>query len=444
LETKLYKTHHTTAHIAPCFPLRLFQNFSFWNSFLRFKRKTGLLAGFSKSLSIGPEVRTNRVLKQAPFFFLFLTAFFYLPESAALWGQETGYRIEDDGSFVQFLNWEGRENVLYYEVEIEKQAGALWEGALTGQMEAPFFEFSLEPGIYRYRVRSYDFLARPGPASAWIQFEIFPARQPELLRFSPEGFYLDEDPVWVITITGRNLTEGSELFLEESQGNIIRPDTVALGPSGSEARLTFRYDQLDMGSYVIHAINPGGLTTETQTFRIAFRKPVDVSVSAGYKPLIFFYGYINELFETPFFPVGAYSRLSIIPLKQLWGYVGIEIEPFWHYLQETGNTYEAQAQMPGAAIYGVYRRWFSNRVLTLDFRVGGGIYSVLDYHFTFDRGSTEPVTALIPAIAAGVSLQWLVRKPFYMEAGVDFTHFFTPDQPSPGYLRPFAGVGWQF
>jgi hypothetical protein len=30
--------------------LRLFQNFSFWNSFLRFNRKTGLLTGFSKSL----------------------------------------------------------------------------------------------------------------------------------------------------------------------------------------------------------------------------------------------------------------------------------------------------------------------------------------------------------------------------------------------------------
>jgi hypothetical protein len=40
--------------------MRLFQNFSFWNSFLRFSRKTELLAGFSKSLS-----KTNRVLEQA-------------------------------------------------------------------------------------------------------------------------------------------------------------------------------------------------------------------------------------------------------------------------------------------------------------------------------------------------------------------------------------------
>ncbi|MDR1025505.1 MAG: hypothetical protein LBL56_07235, partial [Treponema sp.] len=37
-----------------------FQNFSFWNSFLEFSGKTGLLTGFSKSL-----FKTNRVLEQA-------------------------------------------------------------------------------------------------------------------------------------------------------------------------------------------------------------------------------------------------------------------------------------------------------------------------------------------------------------------------------------------
>jgi hypothetical protein len=43
--------------------LRLFQNFSFWNSFFRFNRKTWTLTGFSKSLS-----KTNRVLEQAQLF----------------------------------------------------------------------------------------------------------------------------------------------------------------------------------------------------------------------------------------------------------------------------------------------------------------------------------------------------------------------------------------
>jgi hypothetical protein len=376
--------------------------------------------------------------------FFFLTAFFCLPGNAMLWGQEAGYRIEGDGRFVQFLNWKRLENVLYYEVEIEKQAGTLWEGALSGKTETPFFEFSLESGLYHYRVRSYDFLERPGPASDWIQFEILPARQPELAQFSPETFYLDEDLAWVITISGSNFADGIEIFLRGPQGSLIKPDTVMVGQSRNEARLTFRYKQLAIGNYTIHAMNPGGLTDETQTFRITFRKPMDINVSAGYRPLVPFYGYINELFGTAFFPAGAYSRLGIIPFKQLWGYLGFEIEPSWNYFLATGDMYEARAQMPGAAIYGVYRRWFSNRVMSLDFRVGGGMYSMLDYHFIFDQGSTDPVTALVPAAAAGVSFQWLVKRPFFMEAGLDFTHFFTVDNPSPGYLRPFAGAGWQF
>jgi hypothetical protein len=39
---------------------RLFQNFSFWKSYPRFNRKTGLLDSFSKAIS-----KTNRVLEMA-------------------------------------------------------------------------------------------------------------------------------------------------------------------------------------------------------------------------------------------------------------------------------------------------------------------------------------------------------------------------------------------
>jgi hypothetical protein len=293
-------------------------------------------------------------------------------------------------------------------------------------------------------------LERPGPASDWIQFEILLAKQPEVLRFSPEVFYLDEDVSWVINILGRNLADGIDASLigppgsPGSLGRLIKPDTVTVGQSENEARLTFNYAQLDTGNYIIHVTNPGGLTTELQTFRIAFRKPLDINVSAGYKPLFSLYGSITELLGTAFLPLGAYGRLTIIPFKQRWGYVGFELEPSWNYFQVAQEDFDVQAHMPGAAIYGIYQYWFSNRVISLDFRMGGGIYSIMDYHFTFDRGKTEPITILVPAIAGGISLKWLIKKPFFVEAGLDFTHFFTVDDPSPGYLRPFAGAGWQF
>jgi hypothetical protein len=366
-----------------------------------------------------------------------------LPE-AAVWGQETGYRLEDDGRFIQILEWEEQENVLYYEVEIEKKAGELWEGALTGKTESSFFELSLAPGIYRYRVRPRDFLEKPGLAADWIQFEIRPAKQPELLRFTPEGFYLDEDLTWVINLFGRNFSGETEIFLRGPQGGLIKPAAVTVEPSGNEAQLSFSYDQLDMGTYTIHVTNPGGLTAEMQNFSIAFKKPVNINLSAGYKPLLALYGYINELFETVFFPSGVYCRLGIIPFKQHWGYMGFEIEPSWNYFLVEKENYNVAAHVPGAAIYGVYQYWFSNRIMTLDVRAGGGIYSVVDYHLSFERGDTEPITLLIPAVVAGVSFRWFMIKPFFVEAGFDFTHFFTVDTPSPGYLRPFAGAGWQF
>jgi hypothetical protein len=373
-----------------------------------------------------------------------LAALFYVAGTALLWGQEIGYRIEDGGRFVQLLSWEPQESVLYYKAEIEKRAGELWEGALTAETEEPFFESSLPPGTYRYRVRAYDFLERPGLASDWIQFEVLPAMQPELVRFSPDGFYLDEDVAWVITISGRNLADGIEVFLEGSQGDRIKPEGVTVGQSRNEAQLMFSDGQLDMGTYAIHVTNPGGLTAEIQTFRVAFRKPVDINVSAGYRPLVPLYGHINELLGTAFFPIGAYSRLSIIPIKQRWGYMGFEIEPAWNYILAPGDRYEAQAQMPGAVIYGVYRRWFANRRMSLDFRIGGGVYSFLDYHLAFDKGRSDSIMVLVPAVAGGVSFQWLIKKPFFVEAGLDFSHFLTVDNPSPGYLRPFAGAGWQF
>jgi hypothetical protein len=378
----------------------------------------------------------------SPFFF-FLLAFFCLP-GTVVWGQEADYRIEEDGRFIQSLGWEEQENALYYELEIEKQAEELWEGAFTGKTEASFFEVSLAPGMYRCRVRPYDLLERPGPASDWIRFEVLLAKQPELLRFSPEAFYLDEDITWVINIFGRDLADGIEISLRGPQGRLIEPGTVTVGQSENEVRLTFSYGQLDTGDYTIHVTNPGGLTAELQTFRIAFRKPLDINLSAGYRPLFSLYGHITGLFETTFFPAGVYSRLGIIPYKRRWGYMGFELEPSWNYLLVEREDFIMRAHMAGAAIYGVYQRWLSNRVMSFDFRIGGGLYSVLDYHFTFDRGKTEPITILSPALGAGVSFKWLIRKPFFVEAGLDFTHFFTVDDPSPGYLRPFAGAGWQF
>jgi hypothetical protein len=385
--------------------------------------------------------------KKAPFPILHIVVLVFLfLTGGLLFGQEGDYRIEDDGRFVQTLRWRGQENALYYEVEVEKREGEAWVRAAGGETDAAFFELALGPGVYRYRVRVYDFLRRAAGTAEWTQFEVYLAKDPEIARFSPEAFYLDEDVNWNLDLGGRNLTGGAEIYLEsrEPGGGVIRPQGVRLEESESGARLVFSYGQLEVGEYTIRAVNPGGLEASLGTFRIAFRKPVDINVSAGYRPLVPLYGKTNELFGTDFYSLGAYGRLNLVPFKRRWGYMGLELEPAWNYLSATGDSYKVQAQMTGAAAYGLYQYWFENRIMAWSVRMGGGLYSVLDYHFTYGKGKSESMNVLLPAIAGGVSFQWFIAKPFFMEAGADFTHMFAVESPEPGYLRPFVGGGWQF
>jgi hypothetical protein len=353
--------------------------------------------------------------------------------------------MEEDGRFVQTLRWQEQDNALYYKVEIERQGGTDWEAFADRETGAAFLELSLAPGTYRYRIWIYDLLGKALGPTDWIQFEVLLAKEPGIFRFSPEGFYLDEDLTWVLYLSGQNLTEGIRIYLQrEPAGTLIQPQTITVEEGENGARLVFNLNTLDLGNYTIHAVNPGGLETSTGTFRIAFRKPLNINVSAGYRPLVPLYGEINELFGEKIFPLGAYGRLSVVPFTRRWGYIGFEIEPAWHYLQAKYPDYTVQAQLTGGIINGLYQWWLPNRVMALNFRAGGGIYAALDYYFSFVRGDSESLTALIPVVAAGISFQWLIKKPFFVEAGFDFTHFFSADKDPPGYLRPFAGAGWQF
>jgi hypothetical protein len=376
----------------------------------------------------------------------FICAILWCAPGAFLFGQERDYRIEKDGRLIQTLRWSEQENALYYGVEIDRRQGnAVWEEFLRGETETAFFEVSLAPGTYRLRVRVYDFLGRPAAITDWNQFEVLPALQPEISRFGPEAFYLDEDLSWVLNLSGESFSGETKIYLQSRNAeSSIVPESVTVDEQGDGVRLVFSYEQLDAGEYVIYAVNPGGFETSVGIFTIAFKKPLDINISAGYRPLFSLYGQINDLLGINFYSRGAYARFNFIPLKRQWGYMGFELEPFWNYLYNETDDYQVQARMTGAVLYGVYQWWFPNRIMALNFRAGGGVYAIMDFHFTHNHGDSEPLTTFFPALALGGSFQWFIFKPFFMEAGVDFTHLFSADNPPPGYLRPFMGGGWQF
>jgi hypothetical protein len=354
---------------------------------------------------------------------------------------DTEYHIEE-GRFLQTLSWTGQNNALYYVLEIEKEEEAVWQEYLKEQSDSAAVEVSLPSGNYRYRITAYDFLRRAGPVSEWIGFEVFYAWQPELQSFSPGGFYLDEDRQWEITINGENFVEGCEIYLRSGLRNIM-PVSITINARRNSARLVFKEMELDTGSFEIYVINPGGLDAHLGNFRIAFRKAIDLNLSIGYMPLIPLYGAVNEVWEQEFLPMGFYARAGVSFFKRRWGYLGVELEPYWNSIQIKTDYYTESAHLFGAAVYALYQKWLPNKTMAINVRVGFGLYGLLDYHFEYTKGGTEPIAVLLPSINAGASFQWLAIKPFFAEAGINYIHFIGFDAPQPGYLMPFIGMGFQ-
>ncbi|MDR2516382.1 MAG: hypothetical protein LBC88_03255 [Spirochaetaceae bacterium] len=369
---------------------------------------------------------------------------------SSLAAQEGNYRLDRSEGAVRFfqrLAWAEQAYVYRYEVLIEREEGGGFRELSRDFTGERFIEVSLPPGRYRYRVTPWDLLDRPGEPSEWSAFEVLIARDPELREFAPHAFFLDEGMSWVLTVNGRNLEPGAEVYLRhpETERQAIRPEEYT--SSGTSARLVFNLRSLAPGDYEVYVKNPGGLDTSLGVFAIAFRKPVDFYAALGYAPLFPVYGALTN-YMGGFLPLGAAVRAGIIPLKRVTGFLGVELAAYWHYVDVSlTDTYGTPINVNGHIANGqlnmVFQKWLPNRVMSFSVRVGGGaamfISSVSAY-------SGIPATAAIlaPLVGGGVSFSWLVRRPLFIEAGVDFSHWLTEDGLPPGYIRPWLGAGLLF
>ena len=70
--------------------------------------------------------------------------------------------------------WSGGEHALRYAIEIDKMENGVYQSNLREYTEALYFNVSLFPGEYRYRIIPHDVLDRPGAGTQWIRFEVHP------------------------------------------------------------------------------------------------------------------------------------------------------------------------------------------------------------------------------------------------------------------------------
>jgi hypothetical protein len=381
---------------------------------------------------------------------LFLLAALFIFPAGRLSAQEPGYYIQETEAgprLVQRLSWEPEEYASYYEVRIEKRdSGGNWSRSLAEITGENFIEVSLSPGSYRYQVQAYDLMERPAGNPPWIPAEVISAFQPELENFVPDQVFLDNlfgksAPV-TLTVKGRNLTEGAEFRLVPAIGKALLPTQYI--SENTEAVLVF--SGVPPGNYELLVVNPGGLSDSLGTLRIyPPKKTIPLSASLGYAPLIPLYGRLHKLLDAPSFPAGGYGGFSLLPIQTQFVDMGFEAAIMWTYIFSRYDggmvIYDVNSHSLGLEIYYVFEKALSGN-LVLDLRLGAGIFSVLGFEKRTASGGAGQLNALVPVAGGGLSLRWFFFKPFFAEMGMEYTHFFSVDNPSPGYLRPTLGIGF--
>ncbi|GHV27730.1 hypothetical protein AGMMS4952_09930 [Spirochaetia bacterium] len=367
--------------------------------------------------------------------------------------------------FIQRLSWDHDPLVFRYEVILEAEQEGTYGELLRESTTANSLNLSLRPGRYRYAVEVYNLFRRLEYTMDWVYFTVLNALKPEILTFSPEAFSLETGFPRQITITVRDVDPQAVLMLrplsvssgEGGQG--IHPVKTAL--EGNTARLTFEDKQLAPGTYDVYVRNPGGLEDSKGLFRVRphgseesgektpggrSRRP-DIVISAEYAPALPLYGglFSNGVFTSPVFLPGAAIRAGVLPLKRNWGYLGAELNVSWFKMEDQTKEYTVAAQNIAAHAGVLYQLWLPKQIAAINFRLGTGIDIITDFYFDYGEGREEPLTSLYLSLDAGVSFQWHISGPFYIETGVNFSHVLSlKDRSQLGYLRPALGLTWQF
>lgn len=382
----------------------------------------------------------------------------------AVTGDSSSYFIretEEGVHFIQKIEWEPVDNILRYEVIIDQRYGnsERYNEVIRRSVEQPFIEISIPPGNYRYKVLVYNLLNRLDGESDYLYFSVFKAVQPRIDEITPRNFYMDEDQPRQVTLIGENFVLGAKIYLvpiresitnnAENQRGVLVPVDLKYSDIGDTVDLIFNEKDLIIDNYRIVVVNPGGLTSTFESLVIRFQKPIDINVHIGYSPLIpisagAFHNTYYEVFENAFYPVGFTARASFVPIKQMFGYFGLELSPFYNYVKTDRDTYIASTHVMGTVLSFLYQKPFMSKKLVLNARLGAGFASYLNMYFDYKNGITsEPMNTWFPAIQGGASVQYFVYKKAFAELGLDVKAFFADGMPTL-YIGPVLTAGWQF
>ena len=390
---------------------------------------------------------------------------------------------ENADSAWQYLEWieDYPEYVQKYEIVIEekKDDNTDWteinrlftEDNTTKVQIQPL----LVPGLYRYKVITYDLIGIPEIESDWFEFNIYKAYIPQIRSIEAavtksSTIYLDEINDGLYTITGRNLfelqdgptdisfTTYSVINARKGTEAPLIPHILEFSDNNRKLKVQFDLDQLDTGTYYFSATDASGLTNEydkDSMFVIKFRKAVDLDVAAGYTiPIIIIGDKIKEYLDTTVLPLSVNGKVSFMPFKRRFGYFGIGVDATYSRLLTQTEGYDLDGNyMTGNALF-VYQLPIRikdkkndgklRHIATVELHGGGGVAMFQNTVFHFPHNiDSEPLNSLDFCATVGLSGQVYFTNRLYAELGVDFVMPFMGDLLM-GYIKPVAAVGWQF
>lgn len=373
----------------------------------------------------------------------------------------------------QPFTWESAGDVLKYVITIEKLDD---ENNITKEVFSHetneeetancliHIEPPLPPGKYRSHIKIYNILGiLEEDLETSDEFIVRKAYEPEIKSviyplYLRQTIYLDDlDNNGIIEIEGKNLFEPdpsknsliyTDYFLK-SEKRIIYPEEI-LSHDKNNKKLVFRFDmkKLNVGNYHFYAQDASGLHSEenlANKVTVKFRKWADFDLQAGYTfPVILHDNTFPKFLDSKLMPLSAQAKMSFMPFKHSWGYLGFGLRGNYSRLYSEQEKYDVDGNLGMAHLLFIYQIPTLKRRLFFELHGGAGITYFNNIYFNFSSDiNSEEYNSLSPSFDAGLSSQIYINKRFYTEISADYSITLNQSM-NLGIIMPSLGIGWQF
>jgi len=127
------------------------------------------------------------------------------------------------------LVWHGGEHALHYIVEIHRLIDGAYQNYLSETTRTLYYNVSLAPDEYRFRIIPYDILGRPAEASQWVNFEVHsvPVSRSDVSASTAADFVVEKEQPQVISIEEHILQVNNGQIPEDNMQGIEYADALS-------------------------------------------------------------------------------------------------------------------------------------------------------------------------------------------------------------------------